>query len=197
MSPLKAILATALIPAARLVRIVRMRLIPLWSFVCLNEATGGHLHSSNVILGPVTLEGTRQIQFGKNARIYPGVYLETQGKGRISLGDNVVLSSGVHIVAFDHVSIGNGAMLGEYTSVRDANHRLSATSIRDSGFEMASILIDRNVWIGRGVTVLKGVSIGSNSVIGANAVVTQSVPANSRAIGIPARSQHLPSLSTY
>ena len=192
MTTLKAALARLMRPAAWTVRVVGVRITALWSFARLNEALGGHLHHSSVVLGTVTLEGTRRIKLGRNARIYPGVYLETQGHGQIDIGDNVVLSSGVHIVAFEHVSIGDGAMLGEYTSVRDSNHRASAVSMRESGFDSAPIRIDANVWIGRGVTILKGVQIGSHSVIGANAVVTQSVPEKSRAIGVPARAQPWP-----
>lgn len=191
MSMLKAALATILLPVAWVVRVVGLRVQQLWNFSRLQEALGGRLHSSNVVLGPVTLEGTRQIRFGRHARIYPNVYLETQGAGRIDIGDNVVLSSGVHIVAFAHVHIGDGTLLGEYTSVRDADHRRSTASMRDSGFDIAPVHVDRNVWIGRGVTVLKGVSIGCNSVIGANAVLTRSVPENSRAVGVPARAQLL------
>lgn len=191
MNRLKVLLAQALMPVAWLLRVGAERLKPLWCFARLNEALAGRVHSTAMVLGPVTLEGTRHIDIGRHARIYPGVYLETQGAGRIILGDNVVLSSGVHIVAFDHVSIGDGAMLGEYTSVRDANHRLCSSAMRDSGFDVAPVRIERNVWIGRGVTVLKGVTIGSNSVIGANAVVTRSVPENARAVGVPAISRPL------
>lgn len=191
MNKLKFLLAQMLRPGAWLLRIVDQRLRPLWCFARLNEALAGRVHSTAVVLGAVTLEGTRRVEIGRNARIYPGVYLETQGKGRIILSDNVVLSSGVHIVAFDQVSIGDGAMLGEYTSVRDANHRLCSSAMRDSGFDVAPVRIEGNVWIGRGVTVLKGVTIGRNSVIGANAVVTQSIPENARALGIPARAQPL------
>ena len=189
---LKAALGCVLMPIAWAARVVGARVNAVWRFTCLKEALGGRLHGSSVVLGRVTLEGTRQISFGRHARIYPGVYLETQGVGRIDIGDNVVLSSGVHIVAFTQVTIGDGAMLGEYTSVRDANHRLSVVSMRDSGFDSAPVRIDANVWIGRGVTVLKGVHIGSHSVVGANAVVTHSVPEKCRAVGVPARAQPLP-----
>ena len=49
------------------------------------------------------------------------------------------------------------------------------------------ITIADNVWLGGGVVVCPGVSIGANSVIGAGAVVTRDVPANSLAVGNPAR----------
>ena len=43
------------------------------------------------------------------------------------------------------------------------------------------------MWLGGSVVVCPGVTIGENSIIGAGAVVTRSVPANSIAVGNPAR----------
>jgi acetyltransferase-like isoleucine patch superfamily enzyme len=119
--------------------------------------------------------------------IYPGVVLETQGDGCIEIGDDVVLSRGVHIVAFERVTLGNGCMVGEYASLRDANHRRSVCSVRHSGHEHAPIVVCRNAWIGRGATVLKGVRLGDSCVVGANAVVNRSVPAHAAVAGAPAR----------
>jgi acetyltransferase-like isoleucine patch superfamily enzyme len=79
-------------------------------------------------------------------------------------------------------------MIGEYTSIRDANHRFGeGAAIRDSGYEAKPIEIGANVWIGRGATVLAGVRIGDNAVVGANAVVTRDIPAGAVAVGVPAR----------
>lgn len=48
-------------------------------------------------------------------------------------------------------------------------------------------VIEAGAYIGTGARVLGPVCIGQNAVIGANAVVLQDVPANSVAVGIPAR----------
>jgi acetyltransferase-like isoleucine patch superfamily enzyme/GT2 family glycosyltransferase len=183
----KRALVRLLVPLAGLWRrVVQERWLRVWSLARLQEATGAPVHASNVVLGPVDVLGTGNVRFGRDALIYPGVHLETQGAGRIDIGDGVVLSRGVHIVAFDRVTLGDGAMVGEYSSLRDANHRLSADSVRHSGHDHAAITVGRNAWIGRGVTVLKGVALADSCVVGANAVVTRDVASGTVVAGVPA-----------
>ena len=184
----KEVLATVMAPLAWLRRVVGQPLNRVWQFARLREALPKGLPSDCVVLGAVELHGTRNICIGNGALIYPGVYLETQGAGRISIGDGVVLSRGVHIVAHEAITLGDHCMVGEYSSIRDANHRTSSDCIRHSGHEATAIHIGRNSWIGRGVTVLRGVRIGANSVVGANAVVTHNLVEHSRVAGVPARS---------
>ena len=152
----KWLIAGLLAPLARLQRTTLASATRLWAFARLREALAGQLHSSNVVLGAVELHGTRRVRFSQGALIYPGVYLETQGEGSIEIGDRVVLSRGVHIVAFDKVVISDDCLIGEYTSIRDANHRLGTASTRQSGHDSAPVTLGRNVWLGRGVSVLKG-----------------------------------------
>ena len=188
---LKHLLSWLLWPLARLARTLGAKLLALWAFARLREAIRSPLHGSNVVLAPVALEGTANIQIGRNARIYPGVLLETQGAGRIVIGDNVVLSRGVHIVAFASITLGDGCMVGEYASLRDADHQKSAHSMRDSGHTVAPIVLARNVWVGRGACILKGVHIGANCIVGANAVLTRDLATSSCAVGVPARARPL------
>ena len=49
------------------------------------------------------------------------------------------------------------------------------------------IVIFDNCFIGTGATIMPGVTIGPNSVVAAASVVTQSVPPNTVAGGVPAR----------
>jgi acetyltransferase-like isoleucine patch superfamily enzyme len=146
------------------------------------------LPSSVVVLGQPDVYGTGNIVIGRDVLLYPHVYLETQGEGSITIGDNAVVSSGTHIVSRASVTIGEGTMIGESTSIRDANHtRTVGKSLRGSDDIATPIVIGKEVWIGRGVAVLKGVTIGDYATVGANAVVNRDVPSHTVAAGVPAR----------
>jgi acetyltransferase-like isoleucine patch superfamily enzyme len=183
----KRVTTALLSPVARIVH----KAEPLrraWAHARLSGAIDGPLHSSVVVLGVPEIHGTGQIYLGKNLYLYRDLYLETQGQGKITIGDDVVISRGVHIVSFAGVQIGAGSMIGEYASVRDSNHHYGAgCKLRESGHLSASIEIGGNVWIGRGVAVLAGVRIGDNAVVGANAVVTRDVADHAVVAGVPAK----------
>ncbi|WP_305847127.1 DapH/DapD/GlmU-related protein, partial [Zoogloea sp. LCSB751] len=49
------------------------------------------------------------------------------------------------------------------------------------------VTIEDRVWIGGGAILLPGVTIGRRAIIGAGAVVTRDIPADSVAVGNPAR----------
>ncbi len=159
-----------------------------WAYTMLSVHLQHAVPSSVVVLGSPEIHGSANVQLGESLYLYPGLYLETQEHGAIRIGDSVVLSRGVHVVAFSEITIGAGTMIGEYTSIRDANHRYGTdSSLRESGHRAAPISIGQNVWIGRGVTILPGVTIHDNAVVGANAVVTQDVLPQCVVAGVPAK----------
>ena len=154
----------------------------------LSSCLEAHLDASVVVLGPPDVHGTGRICIGHNTLLFPSMYLETQEDGSIDVGEGVVISSGVHIVSRARIRIGDGTMIGEYSSIRDANHvRASDLPIRDSGHNARPIIIGKEVWIGRGVAILGGVSIGDGATVGANAVVVDDVPVGATVVGVPAR----------
>jgi acetyltransferase-like isoleucine patch superfamily enzyme len=49
------------------------------------------------------------------------------------------------------------------------------------------VKIGNNIYFGKNCTILKGVTIGDNCIIGANSLINKSIPANSVAVGVPAK----------
>jgi acetyltransferase-like isoleucine patch superfamily enzyme len=167
---------------------LRQNLARLRAHALLSSRLAEALDISVVVLGAPEVHGTGRIRIGRKALIYPGLYLETEESGAIELGDSVVLSRGVHIVSRAGIRIGAGTMIGEYSSVRDADHaRVPGVAIRDSGHVARPIWIGDEVWIGRGVAILGGVTIGDGATVGANAVVTRDVAPGITVVGVPAR----------
>lgn len=187
---MKKLLVLLLLPFAYLTQ----KLAPLrrlWAHTQLKAAITGKLDPSVVVLGKVEVQGTGNIQLGKNLYLYRELHWETQNTGRIEIGDGVVLSRGVHLVSHASIVLEAGVMVGEYSSIRDANHRVIAgESARETGHEAKPIRLCANVWVGRGATILPGVTIGTGAVVGANAVVTKDVAAGDMVAGVPARSLH-------
>jgi len=184
----KEVLAAPFTFAYRTLHVPREFFRRLRSYARLRAALAYSLPSTNVVLGRIHVFGTGRIRCGENLLLYPDVHLETQQEAEIVIGDGVVISRGVHLVAFAGVRIGKGSMIGEYTSIRDANHaRVSGTPMRDAGSTARPISIGNEVWIGRGAAILAGVTIGDGATVGANAVVTRDVAAGATVGGVPAR----------
>jgi acetyltransferase-like isoleucine patch superfamily enzyme len=104
--------------------------------------------------------------------------------GHLLIGDRVFINQGCKIVAQRSISIGDDCLIGDFTSILDSNeHEVAPTY----GVRKEPVTIGRNVWIGRNCIVLPGTEVGENSVIAAGSIVTQSIPPNSLAAGVPAK----------
>lgn len=109
-------------------------------------------------------------------------------RGQLSIGAGGYIGTGAVIVACDNIDIGVGVLIAEYVTVRDQDHEFEGVGeTRNAGMRSSPIRIGNNVWIGAKATITRGVTIGDNVVIGANSVVTRDIPANSVAVGVPAR----------
>jgi len=184
----KKVLSPVIASLIRITRYPRRNWRRLFAHASLSSELSFPLDGSTVVLGKATVCGTGNVRVGRNVLLYPNLYLETQNIGSIEIGDDVVISSGAHIASMAKVTIGRGSMIGEYASIRDANHlRMSGFHLRDAGYAANEIVIGNEVWIGRGVTILRGVHIGDGATVGANAVVTRDVPARAVVAGVPAR----------
>ncbi len=138
--------------------------------------------------GAVRAERGTHLDLGERCRLGRDVFFETQGEGKIRLGKNVTVNSGCVLVAYEGITVGDHSLIGEYVSIRDANHGIDVgRPMRLQPHSAEAIEIGADVWIGRGCAILKGVRIGSGAVVAANSVVTRDVPAMTVVAGSPAQ----------
>lgn len=88
----------------------------------------------------------------------------------IKIGNNVRITNGVKFVTHD------GGMWV-----------LRKMKLLENSDSFGMIEIGNNTHIGLDVTIMPNVKIGDNCVIGCGAIVTKDIPANSVAVGVPAK----------
>lgn len=101
----------------------------------------------------------------------------------IEIHPGVVIGEGLFI---DH---GMGVVIGETTVIGDNVTIYQGATLGGTGKDVGKRhpTIGDNVVISTGAKVLGPFKVGDNSKIGANAVVLKEVPANSTAVGVPAK----------
>jgi acetyltransferase-like isoleucine patch superfamily enzyme len=148
---------------------------------------------SRLVIGPRAVIGSlvRLELRGGDLLIGPGTEVRRlcrlNAKGRCELGEEVLLSTGVHVHCSEDISLGRWSIVGEYTTIADSNHlRTGEDRAVYHSAQSAPIRIGSNTWIGAKVTIAKGVTIGDQSFVGANSVVTRDVEPWWLVAGIPA-----------
>ena len=157
--------------------------------VALRSRVSGPVPVTTQFDGRVGAVPGSRVTLGEHVRLGDGVFFETGGEGRIRLGEDVRINAGTLIASHASVDIADDVLIGEYVSIRDANHgtRDMAMPIRLQPHESSPIVIEGGAWIGRGACILGGVRIGSGAVVAANSVVTKDVPSQAIFGGVPAK----------
>ena len=122
---------------------------------------------------------------GEDAHIKPPLFVDYGTF--ISVGARAFINYNLTALDVAPITIGEDCQIGPNVQLLTPTHPVEPQARRDRLEAAKPITIGDNVWLGGGAIVLPGVSIGDNSVIGAGAVVTNDVPANSVAVGNPAR----------
>ena len=129
------------------------------------------------------------ISIGSN--VYVGHYsiLKAYHTGEMVIGDDVWIGQQVFFHGAGGLFIGDRVGVGPGVRIITSSHQEEgwARPILDSTIEFAAVTIGSNCDIGVGATILPGVTIGRGAQIGAGAVVTNDIPENTIAVGIPAR----------
>jgi acetyltransferase-like isoleucine patch superfamily enzyme len=123
------------------------------------------------------------VVIGQHCLLKEAVYIRAGVQGQVTLKDRVAINGFCKIYGHGSVEIGEDTQIGPGTLITTTVHNYqSALETR-----YLPVVIGEGVWIGANVTVLPGVTIGDQAVIGAGAVVTKDIPANTVAVGVPAK----------
>ncbi len=97
----------------------------------------------------------------------------------VAVGENTLIGGNTWI---DCVYVKNKVRIG--SNVLVSGHSIL---IAHDPWKSGEIVIEDGAWIGVGVTIIFPVRIGRNAIVGAGAVVTEDVPLNAVAVGVPAK----------
>lgn len=158
----------------------------------------------NVVPGG-RIGGVKYMQIGTDFTAARGLWLEAIDSyahtgqtftPKLVIGDRVNVGEYVHIGCNNYVEIGDDVLMGSKIYITDHNHGVYRGGASDSPeippvdrclTEGEHVVIGNRCWIGEFVTILPGVTIGEGSIIGSHSTVTHNIPANSIAVGTPAR----------
>lgn len=160
--------------------------------------------------GQIVFKGEdNQCLIGENVELIDvKIYFMSSG-GTVEIADNCIVRGDIFVGKSSKVSIGKNSKFNKPCVFR-ASHRTSISLGEDCLFANAkfdtkesvfifdrdtkerinpesNIVINNHVWIAENVLVRAGSTIGENTVIGACSVVLNDIPANSIAVGFPAR----------
>ena len=151
------------------------------------------------------LGGVKCMQIGQDFVAGRGLWLEAvtdyapanqNFSPQLIIGDRVSVGEYVHIGCNHRIVIGDDVLMGSKIYITDHNHGVYRGDNADSPnippserqlTEGENVEIGARCWIGEFVTILPGVTIGEGCIIGSHSTVTHDIPANSIAVGSPAR----------
>lgn len=104
--------------------------------------------------------------------------------GRTNIGSNVSLQTGVYVPS--HTTIGSNVFIGPHAVLTNDPYPVRETA------DLEGPTIEDGVSIGANATILPSVTVGAGAFAAAGAVVTEDVPSDTLAVGVPAQHRPLP-----
>ena len=162
----------------------------IYTTICLIR-TKLFYRNCRLIRFPIYIRGKKSMVLGTKLTTGKNCRFDLEGTIKtLFIGDNCHIGNDTHIVALEHVEIGNNLLTAAKVFISDTSHgdySRNGTSPSVPPYSRTlstkSVKIGNNVWIGENAVVLKGVSIGDGCIIGANAVITKDIPDNSIVVG--------------
>jgi maltose O-acetyltransferase len=127
-----------------------------------------------------------RVDLGKNASVCGRGWI--YGRGQLRIGAESWISPGV--VFYTHLDapivIGGRCDIGPAVEFVTGGHDVGPPDRRAGRGTAKPIVVNDGCWIGARCLILGGVTIGSGAVVAAGSVVTEDVPENVLAAGVPA-----------
>ena len=142
---------------------------------CVVDAKGAD--NAGIILRDRVYVGRNTIIYCKNGDIEIGENVSLSANCIVFSSNKLVMKKNSVVAAFAYLLSGGEYDLSDPTPL--AQQKGTCTQ--------GPLEIGEDCWIGAGAKVLDGASLGDRCVIGAGAVANKPVPANSIAVGVPAR----------
>lgn len=132
--------------------------------------------------------GYGRLVLGRWVHVGDGTRLAAH-EGTLRVGDKCVFASRDTVTCYLDVEIGPATLVAADVYVTDFDHRFDELDrpIKDQGIVKSPVRIGAGCWLGTKVVVTRGSTIGAGTVVGASSVVRGELPADSVAVGAPAR----------
>ena len=131
-----------------------------------------------------------QVQIEDDVVINDGTIIEVGDDGNLVIGKGTTVQPRCQFSAYKgSIRIGKEVQIAPNCAFYPYDHsivpgkRIKAQPLSTKG----GITVEDDAWIGYGVVILDGVTVGKGAAIGAGAVVTNDVPPEAVAAGVPAR----------
>ncbi|MBM7604651.1 acetyltransferase EpsM [Metabacillus crassostreae] len=138
----------------------------------------GHNQSRKKIVNKMKLEEHHYMTF-----IHPSAVISPSariGKGTVVMANTVVNADAV---IGNHVIVNTGSIVEHDNRINDFAH------VSPNATLAGSVSLGEGAHIGTGANLIPNVKVGDWSTIGAGATVINSIPSNTTAVGIPAKSK--------
>lgn len=138
---------------------------------------------------PIYMKGIRNVFIGKKVRIFPHLRLETQDGGKVTIGDDVVISQNVHITSAANLEIGRSCLILGNVFITNIDHDYTEIGkhVVNQRIVIKETKIGDNCFIGMNAAIMAGTILGKQCVVGANSVVRGHFPDYCVLAGAPAK----------
>ena len=142
---------------------------------CVVDAKG--VDNRGIVLGDRVYVGRNTIVYCKN--------------GDVEIGENVSFSANCVVFSSNKVKMKANSVVASFVYLLSGGEYdlddPTPLALQKGTCTKGPLEIGEDCWLGAGVKVLDGASIGDHCAIGAGGVVNKPIPANSIAVGVPAR----------